>query len=142
MFSHVETLICHILVCLCHRAKTILPDSNSWLKHKILYWGQRSRSYRGHECTLSIVSWWYTYLTNIVWLCHRRNKRPMGHIAHLRKQFIWLYHKVDKEKKKKLLTLWEFIGSPFEETWISFAEGCFVPRLVKIGSVLLEKRIF
>ena len=33
------------------------------------------------------------------------NKRPMGHIAHLRKQFksinIWLYHDVDKEKEKQ-----------------------------------------
>ena len=29
------------------------------------------------------------------------NKRPMGHIAHLRKQFKSLFHNVDLEKKKK-----------------------------------------
>ena len=70
----------------------------------------------------------------------------MGHIAHLRKQFKsiniydiswrWL-----REVKKTVLTLWEFIGSSFEETWIPFTQRCFVPRLVEIGSVVLEKRI-
>ena len=38
---------------------------------------------------------------------NRRNKRPMGHIPHLRKQFksinTWLYHNVDKEKKKNII---------------------------------------
>ena len=39
------------------------------------------------------------------------NKRPMGHIAHLRKpvqinKHIWLYHNVDYEKKKKIYILW------------------------------------
>ena len=29
------------------------------------------------------------------------NKRPMGHIAHLRKQLKSLYNNIDKEKEKK-----------------------------------------
>ena len=36
-------------------------------------------------------------------LAMTNNKRPMGHIAHLRKQLnkhIWLYHNIDLEKKK------------------------------------------
>ena len=49
------------------------------------------------------------------------NKRPMGHIAHLRTQFIQLYHNTN------LNTL---------------HPSCFVPSLVKIGSMVLEKNIF
>ena len=52
---------------------------------------------------------------------------------------IWLYHNVDSENKEK--TLWEFIGSSFEQTWIPFTQGCFVLRLVEIGPVVLEKNI-
>ena len=47
---------------------------------------------------------------------------------------IWLYHDVDYEEKKiTLLTLWEFIGSSFEQTWIPFTQGGFVSSLVEIG---------
>ena len=53
---------------------------------------------------------------------------------------IWLYHNVDSENKEK--KLWEFIGSSFGQTWITFTQGCFVPRLVEIGPVVLEKKIF
>ena len=73
----------------------------------------------------------------------------MGHISHTEKtvqinKHILLYHNFDKNKrrKKKLLTWWEFIGSPFEETWIPFTQGYFVPSLVEIGLVVLEKKIF
>ena len=49
------------------------------------------------------------------------NKRPMGHIAHLRKQFKSIntydyFIMLIKRRKKTLLTLCEFIGSSFEET--------------------------
>ena len=30
---------------------------------------------------------------------------------------------------------------PFELTWIPFTQGCFVPSLVEIGPVVLEKRM-
>ena len=58
---------------------------------------------------------------------------------------IWLniYNNINKEKQKKtLLTLWEFIFSSFEETWIPFIQEWFVLRLVEIGSLVLEKKIF
>ena len=32
-------------------------------------------------------------------------------------------------------------GHSFEQTWIPFTQGCFVPSLVEIGSVVLEKKI-
>ena len=32
-------------------------------------------------------------------------------------------------------------GSPFEETWIPFTQGWFVPSLVEIGPVVLEKKM-
>ena len=48
---------------------------------------------------------------------YNENKRPMGHIAHLRKQFksinIYDYHNVDEEKKKNIIYFmrieWSFI---------------------------------
>ena len=70
-------------------------------------------------------------------------KRPMGHIPHLRKQFKSINTYDYIIRKKILLTLkiyWFFIWRnlyPLHPT-----EGCFVPRLVKIGSNFLEKRIF
>ena len=66
----------------------------------------------------------------------------MCHIAHLRKQFKSIIITLIKRRKKKLLILWEFIFSSFEETWIPFIQGCFVLRLIEISSVVLEKRIF
>ena len=75
-------------------------------------------------------------------LAKTMNKRPMGHITHLRKQFKSIIITLIKRRKKNLLILWEFISSSFEETWIPFIQGCFVLRLIEIGSVVLKKRIF
>ena len=74
------------------------------------------------------------------------NKRPMGHIAHLRKQFksIITYDYIImliKRRIKTLLSLWEFIVSSFEETWIPFTKEYFMLNLVEIGWVVLEKNI-
>ena len=71
----------------------------------------------------------------------------MGHIAHLRKQFksINTYDYIItliKRRKKTLLTSWEFIGSSFDQTWITFTQECFVPSWVEIGPVVMEKKIF
>ena len=65
----------------------------------------------------------------------------MGHIAHLRKQFksINTYDYIitlikRREKKHFMITYCVFI-------WI-LTQGCFVPSLVEIGLVVLEKKIF
>ena len=68
----------------------------------------------------------------------------MGHIAHLRKQFksINTYGYIitlNKRRKNPSLSLWELNGSSFEQTWIPFTQGCFVPSLVEIGPVVLKK---
>ena len=42
---------------------------------------------------------------------------------------------IKRIKKKTLLTSWESIGSSFEQTWIPFTQGCFVPSFVEIGPV-------
>ena len=71
--------------------------------------------------------------------------RPKVHIAYLRKQFKSINihnYIITLIKRKPLLIYWEFIGSSFEQTWIPFIHGCFVPSLVEIGLVVLEKRIF
>ena len=39
------------------------------------------------------------------------------------------------------MILGELIGSSFEQTWIPFTQGCFVPSLVEIGPVVLEKKM-
>ena len=68
----------------------------------------------------------------------------MGNIAHLRtvqiNKHIWLYNNI--KGKKTLLTLWEFTFSSFEQTYIPSTQRCFVPSLVEIGQVVLEKKIF
>ena len=53
---------------------------------------------------------------------------------------IWLYHNVDSENKEKnfMRIYWFFIWT----NWIPFTQGCFVPSLVEIGPVVLEKKIF
>ena len=72
----------------------------------------------------------------------------MGHIAHLRKQFKsintydYIITLIKRKEKKTYLSLWGFIGSSFEETLIPFIQGSFLPSLVEIGSVVLEKKIF
>ena len=72
------------------------------------------------------------------------NKRPMGHIAHLRKT-IQIKNTLIKRRKNPLFTLWELNenlnGSSFEQTWITFIQGCIVPSLVEIGPVVLEKKM-
>ena len=45
-------------------------------------------------------------------------------------------------REKNIIDFKEFIGSAFEQTWIPFTQGWFVPSLVEIGSVVLEKKIF
>ena len=47
-----------------------------------------------------------------------------------------------KRRKKPLFTLWEVNGSSFEQTWIPFTQGCFVPNLVEIGPAVMEKKFF
>ena len=37
---------------------------------------------------------------------------------------------------------WKRAGPSFEQTWIPFTKGCFVPSLVEIGPVVLENKIF
>ena len=41
-----------------------------------------------------------------------------------------------------LSPLWKGRGPSCEQSWIPFTQGCFVPSLVEIGSVVLEKKIF
>ena len=45
-------------------------------------------------------------------------------------------------RKKNIIDFKRIIGSSFEETWIPFTQGWFVPSLVEIGSVVMEKKIF
>ena len=64
----------------------------------------------------------------------------MGHIAHLKKKSSnQLTHgniiTLIKRRKKPSLFLWELNVSWFEQTWISFTQGCFLPSLDETGQV-------
>ena len=71
----------------------------------------------------------------------KMNKRPMGHNAHLRKQFKsintydYIIMLIKRRKKINFMITYCFF------IWI-LTQGCFVPKLVEIGSVVLEKRFF
>ena len=79
--------------------------------------------------------------------CQYQNKRPMGHIAHLRKQFksINTYDYIItmiKRRKKNIIILMRIKWFFFEQIWIPFTQGCFVPSLIEIAPVVLERKIF
>ena len=40
-----------------------------------------------------------------------------------------------------IISPWKRAGPSFEQTWIPFTQGCFVSSLVKIGSVVLKKKM-
>ena len=40
------------------------------------------------------------------------------------------------------LPLEKGLGPSFEQTWISFTQGCIVPNLIEINLAVLEKKIF
>ena len=41
-----------------------------------------------------------------------------------------------------IISLWKRMRSLFEQTWIPFIKGCFVPSLFESGPVVLEKKIW
>ena len=67
----------------------------------------------------------------------------MGHIAHLRKQFksINTYDYIITLIKRRKKNMINFMIIYCFFIWI-LTQGCFVPKLVEIGSVVLEKRFF
>ena len=86
----------------------------------------------------------YTFMTLIFCRLYSLKKRTRGPWATL---LTWENSSNDYiitliKIRKKTLTLWEFTFSSFEETWIPFIQECFVLRLVEIGSLVLEKKIF
>ena len=40
-----------------------------------------------------------------------------------------------------IIPLGKWRGPSFEQTWIPFTQGCFVPSLVEIGPVVLDKKM-
>ena len=105
--------------------QTIIIPSH-WLVKKKLY--------------IILKNWMVLYLYNFEFHC--KNKRPMGHIAHLREKSSNDYIiTLIRRRKNPLLTLWEFIGSSFEETWIPFTQGCFCQDCLKLAQ-LFWRRFF
>ena len=42
----------------------------------------------------------------------------------------------------QLSAIWDGLGPSFEQTWILLTQGCFVPSLIEIDLVVLEKKTF
>ena len=40
-----------------------------------------------------------------------------------------------------IISPWKRAGPSFEQNWIPFTQGCFLPSLVEIGSVVLEEKM-
>ena len=186
----------------------------SWLSKKMLMTQHQWWCEKWQSVKIFYKKWtlWMIYIKGYIYMCYTKVKGcynmkdhtvkkqgPMGHIAHLRKQFKsintdYIITLIKTRKKPLLLSLWElncsslnkieshspkevlcqvwlklaqwfwrrrffnFVneffafsllspfgkgqGPSFEQTWIPFTQGCFVPSLVEIGSVVLEKKIF
>ena len=50
--------------------------------------------------------------------------------------------KLNNRRKKQLFTLWEVNGYSFEQTWIPFTQGCFVPNLVEFAQRFWRRFFF
>ena len=65
------------------------------------------------------------------------NKRPMSQFAKL-----WLYHNIDKERKKNIISYFRIECFFIVKNWITSTHGWFAPSLLEIGRMVLEKKIF
>ena len=67
---------------------------------------------------------------------HYHNKRPSGFREEDFQNFVNVFLLLSNYLKGKGL------GSLFEQSWLPFTKGYFVPSLVDIGSMVLRKKIF
>ena len=74
--------------------------------------------------------------------CFVPNLVEIGHVVLEKNIFIFLYISSMYFCYFVIISSWKMRGPLFEQTWIPFTQGCIVPRLVEIGQVVLEKRIF
>ena len=67
----------------------------------------------------------------------------MGHISNLKNLFksintfaqsYWYYHNIDLDREKTSIE-WSLFVKP----WVPFTQGCFVPSLVEIDPMVMEK---
>ena len=129
MIFNYDSFTCKISISCCSFTQQLnwMEIFLSWIVKKLIL----------HSSTMYVVSKPIAFLMfehYLILNCYayrnpfKNNKRPMGHIAHLRKQFksINTYDYIIMlimRRKKTLLTSWEFIGSSFEQTWIPFTEA-------------------
>ena len=85
-----------------------------------------------------IVYWCSKWSNDIKQEAHWPQRSPEKTVQ-INKHIIMIISQRWLRKEKKTIIN---IGSLFEETWIPFTHGCFLPRLFEIGSVVLEKKIF
>ena len=87
-------------------------------------------------------------ISPIHFLPSQQNKKPISHIAHLRKQFKsintydYIITLIERRKKNHYLLFKNMMGFfflSFEQTWIRFTQECFVPDLVEIRPMVLTR---
>ena len=80
------------------------------------------------------------YSTGSVLMWLNNNKRPRGHIAHLRTEKTVQINKYKMIIPKHYLLFENWMVLHLQKkTWIPFTQENFVPSLVEIGTVILEK---
>ena len=85
-----DTPATHIFVCRLksyakfgmHMSRDDLAQTQIYCEN-IVFWWQSSRSYRCHEFMWQIVSWWYIYVSVMVWL-YQRTKNVVRTRSHVK----------------------------------------------------------
>ena len=70
------------------------------------------------------------------------HKRCMGHIAHLVRNTADNTKTLIFKRENIIISFWELNGPLFLKTRVPIIQGCFLPSLVEIGPVVLEKIFF
>ena len=87
----------------------------------IWHWSPSSRSYLDHECTRHIVSWWYTYVPNMVSQCQTIKKLWAGKKfaqTNGRTHIEVLVIKITCELQKYITYLWVALLCPWSVGWL------------------------
>ena len=85
-------------------------------------------------------------LFHLQWQYWIRNKRSMGHIAHLRNWFKSINSFVesydDLERRKPIIFFFVIKWSLFVKPWVPFTQRCFMPSLDEIDPMVPQKKIW
>ena len=124
-FHIAEYEIAEILLCWCQLSSHLIQSE--------LFW---SPGVRGLSMSMSVNLYTFSY-----------SSQQESHGPHCSPEFksINNYNYIItliKRRKKPIIILMIIKWCFFKQNWIPFTQGCFVPSLIEIGPVVLEKKLF